>query len=90
MSKGVLRIANVTGEGVDYNDREISTETGQTLSVYLNNARIDLARADMNNVAADAVRSKVADELQELEDQLSAVTAESGANSATLPKRRIC
>ena len=56
MSKGVLRIAIVTVEGVDYNDREISTETGQTLSVYLNNARIDLARADMNNVAADAVR----------------------------------
>lgn len=88
MSKGVLRIANVTGEGVDYNDREISTETGQTLSVYLNNARIDLARADMTNVEADAVRSKVADELQELEDQLSAVTAESGANSATLPKKK--
>lgn len=88
MSKGVLRIANVTGEGVDYNDREISTETGQTLSVYLNNARIDLARADMNNVAADAVRSKVADELQELEDELSAVTAESGANAATLPKKK--
>lgn len=88
MSKGVLRIANVTGEGVDYNDREISTETGQTLSVYLNNARIDLARADMTNVAADAVRSKVADELQELEDQLSAVTAESGANSATLLKKK--
>lgn len=88
MSKGVLRIANVTGEGVDYNDREISTETGQTLSVYLNNARIDLARADMTNVEADAVRSKVADELQELEDQLSAVTAESGANLATLPKKK--
>lgn len=88
MSKGVLRIANVTGEGVDYNDREISTETGQTLSVYLNNARIDLARADMTNVEADAVRSKVADELQELKDQLSAVTAESGANSATLPKKK--
>lgn len=88
MSKGVLRIANVTGEGVDYNDREISTETGQTLSVYLNSTRIDLARADMNNVAADAVRSKVADELQELEDQLSSVTAESGANSATLPKKK--
>lgn len=88
MSKGVLRIANVTGEGVDYNDREISTETGQTLSVYLNNARIDLARADMTNVEADAVRSKVADELQELEDELSAVTAESGANSATLPKKK--
>lgn len=88
MSKGVLRIANVTGEGVDYNDREISTETGQTLSVYLNSTRIDLARADMNNVAADAVRSKVADELQELEDQLSAVTAESGENSATLPKKK--
>ena len=88
MSKGVLRIANVTGEGVDYNDREISTETGETLSVYLNNTRIDLARADMNNVAADAVRSKVADELQELEDQLSAVTAESSANSATLPKKK--
>lgn len=88
MSKGVLRIANVTGEGVDYNDREISTETGQTLSVYLNSTRIDLARADMNNVAADTVRSKVADELQELEDQLSSVTAESGANSATLPKKK--
>lgn len=88
MSKGVLRIANVTGEGVDYNDREISTETGQTLSVYLNSTRIDLARADMNNVAADAVRSKVADELQELEDQLSSVTAESAANSATLPKKK--
>lgn len=88
MSKGVLRIANVTGEGVDYNDREISTETGQTLSVYLNSTRIDLARADMNNVAADAVRSKVADELQELEDELSAVTAESSANSATLPKKK--
>jgi hypothetical protein len=88
MSKGVLRIANVTGEGVEYNDREISTETGQTLSVYLNSTRIDLARADMNNVAADAVRSKVADELQELEDELSAVTAESGANSATLPKKK--
>lgn len=88
MSKGVLRIANVTGEGVDYNDREISTETGQTLSVYLNSTRIDLARADMNNVAADAVRSKVADELQELEDQLSSVTAESAANAATLPKKK--
>lgn len=88
MSKGVLRIANVTGEGVDYNDREISAETGQTLSVYLNGTRIDLARADMNNVAADAVRSKVADELQELEDQLSSVTAESGANSAALPKKK--
>lgn len=88
MSKGVLRIANVTGEGVDYNDREISTETGQTLSVYLNSTRIDLARADMNNVAADAVRSKVADELQELEDQLSSVTAESGANAAALPKKK--
>lgn len=88
MSKGVLRIANVTGEGVDYNDREISTETGQTLSVYLNSTRIDLARADMNNVAADAVRSKVADELQELEDELSAVTAESGANAATLLKKK--
>lgn len=88
MSKGVLRIANVTGEGVEYNDREISTETGQTLSVYLNSTRIDLARADMNNVAADAVRSKVADELQELEDELSAVTAESGANSAALPKKK--
>lgn len=88
MSKGVLRIANVTGEGVDYNDREISTETGQTLSVYLNSTRIDLARADMNNVAADAVRSKVADELQELEDQLSSVTTESGANAAALPKKK--
>lgn len=88
MSKGVLRIANVTGEGVDYNDREISTETGQTLSVYLNNARIDLARADMTNVEADAVRSKVADELQEFKDRLSAITAESGANSATLPKKK--
>lgn len=88
MSKGVLRIANVTGESVEYNDREISTETGQTLSVYLNSTRIDLARADMNNVAADAVRSKVADELQELEDELSAVTAESGANSATLLKKK--
>lgn len=88
MSKGVLRIANVIGEGVDYNDREISTETGQTLSVYLNSTRIDLARADMNNVAADAVRSKVADELQELEDQLSSVTAESAANAATLPKKK--
>lgn len=88
MSKGVLRIANVTGEGVDYNDREISTETGQTLSVYLNSTRIDLARADMNNVAADAVRSKVADELQELKDALSSVTAESGANSAALPKKK--
>jgi hypothetical protein len=88
MSKGVLQIANVTGDGVDYNDREISTETGQTLSVYLNSTRIDLARADMNNVAADAVRSKVADELQELEDQLSSVTAESGANAAALPKKK--
>lgn len=88
MSKGVLRIANVTGDGVDYNDREISTETGQTLSVYLNSTRIDLARADMNNVAADAVRSKVADELQELKDQLSSVTAKSGANAAALPKKK--
>ena len=88
MSKCVLRIANVTGDGVDYNDREISTETGQTLSVYLNSTRIDLARADMNNVAADAVRSKVADELQELKDQLSSVTAKSGANAAALPKKK--
>lgn len=88
MSKGVLRIANVTGEGVAYNDRELSAETGTTLSVYLNEGRVDLARSDMSNVAAENVRSKVADELQELSDKLSAVTAESGANAVALPKKK--
>ena len=62
MSKGIIRFANVSGAGVHYNTRELSTETGSTLSVYLDEGRVDLVRSDLDNVPSNVVRNKIATE----------------------------
>lgn len=84
MAKGILKFANVTGAGITYNDREVSTETGTTLSVYLNKQRVDLARADLSNVSDDTVRSKVADELDSLAIDVNNLKKDSEANAGSI------
>lgn len=84
MAKGILKFANVAGADVTYNDREVSTETGTTLSVYLNKQRVDLARADLSNVSDDAVRSKVADELDSLAIDVNNLKEDSAANAGSI------
>lgn len=73
MSKGILKFAN-KNNGVDdvvYQDRELSTETGNTLSVYLNNNRVDLARNDLANVADAAVKAHVQQDLDTINNNIS-------------------
>ena len=84
MAKGILKFANVTGAGITYNDREVSTETGTTLSVYLNKQRVDLARADLSNVSDDTVRSKVADELDSLTIDVNNLKEDTAANAGSI------
>lgn len=84
MAKGILKFANITGADVTYNDREVSTETGTTLSVYLNKQRVDLARADLSNVSDDTVRSKVADELDSLTIDVNNLKEDTAANAGSI------
>ena len=70
MSKGVIKFSNKTGSSVNYADREISTETGLSLSVYLSGNRVDLARADLSNVIPGAVKAQIANELQSIASEL--------------------
>lgn len=74
MSKGIIRFANVSGAGVHYNTRELSTETGSTLSVYLDEGRVDLARSDLDNVPSNVVRNKIATELDYLGNTVDDLT----------------
>lgn len=76
MSKGILKFADKLN-GVDdvvYQDRELSTETGNTLSLYLNNNRIDLARSDLGNVADADVKAHVQQELDTITNNVSTNT----------------
>lgn len=88
MSKGILRIANVTGEGVDYNTRELSTETGTTLSVYLDEGRVDLARSDMGNVKAADVKQFVEDDLQKLTNDVASLNETSSGLQTQLGTKK--
>lgn len=88
-NKGTLRIASITGDGVNYQDRELSAQSGNTAGVYLDGTLVNFAREDLDNVSATSVRSKLAAELNTIANDITTLQAGvSGVSSAVSKKKQ--